>query len=117
MFSGYSLYLQPYRYGEPSREVMRVCVRLTWQVQKDTNPFLDGFALLDDPMLTHSVPVFAPFRYKTVIHTVLLNAQSPLRLRVLHISMIKRKHPPKMVDVSFYGMGRRTRTLGTRFWS
>ena len=30
---------------------------------------------------------------------------------------IKRKHPPKMVDVSFYGRGRRTRTLGTWFWS
>ena len=37
-FSGYFLCLQPYCYGEPSREIMRVCVRLTWQGQKDLNP-------------------------------------------------------------------------------
>ena len=49
---------------------------LFWQGQKDAinRRFL---ALLDDPMLTHSVPVFAPFRYKTVHWTILLHAQSP----------------------------------------
>ena len=62
---------------------------LFWQGQKDAinRRFL---ALLDDPNLTILVPVFAPFRYKTVIYTVLLHAQSPLRLRVLYIFTIKR---------------------------
>ena len=30
--------LQPHCYGEPSDKIERVCVRLTWQGQKDSNP-------------------------------------------------------------------------------
>ena len=57
--------------------------------------FLADLHCLTTQILWISVPVFAPFRYKTVIHTVLFNAQSPLRVRVLYIFTIKRKHPPK----------------------
>ena len=57
--------------------------------------FLADLHCLTTQILWISVPVFAPFRYKTVIYTVLLNAQSPLRVRVLYIFTIKRKHPPK----------------------
>ena len=88
-----------------------------WQGQKDTNPLFGGFALLDDQNLVDFGTRLRTLHLKNSPPDYFSGRCKPTLGSSLSIFQVKIKTTIRVDGHLYFGRGRRTWTLGTRFWS
>ena len=87
-----------------------------WQGQKDTNPLFGGFALLDDQNLVDFGTRLRTLHLKNSPQDYFSWRCKPTLGSSPSIFQVKIKTTIRVDGHLYFGRGRRTWTLGTRFW-